>query len=64
MKHHQMGNQSAKTLFISCCALLMPLLVFAGEGVSHDSVKGKLDSLINGLHRDAHEGNFDTYFAR
>ncbi len=23
----------------------------------------KLDSLLDGLHRDAHEGNFQTYFA-
>ena len=64
MKHHQMRNQSAKPLFISCCALLMPLLVFAGQSVSHESAAGKLDSLIDGLHIDAHEGNFDTYFAR
>ena len=42
----------------------MPLLVFAGQSVSHESATGKLDSLIDGLHIDAHEGNFDTYFAR
>ena len=24
----------------------------------------KLDALLDGLHRDAHEGNFQTYFAR
>ena len=24
----------------------------------------KLDALLDGLHQDAHEGNFQTYFAR
>ena len=27
-------------------------------------LKKKLDVLLDGLHRDAHEGNFQTYFSR
>ena len=28
------------------------------------SAQEKLDALLDGLHQDAHEGNFETYFAR
>ena len=35
--------------------MLYPLSSWAQE---------KLDALIDGLHQDAHEGNFEAYFAR
>ena len=28
------------------------------------TIKEKLDVLLNGLHQDAHEGNYETYFER
>jgi hypothetical protein len=35
-------------------------LMFSYSG----SAQEKLDALLDGLHQDAHEGNFETYFAR
>ncbi len=35
-------------------------LIFSYSG----SAQEKLDALLDGLHQDAHEGNFETYFAR
>ena len=29
-----------------------------------DDQSAVIDALLDGLHRDAHEGNFQTYFAR
>ena len=40
--------------------ILIILLVFSHGGWAQE----KLDALLDGLHRDAHEGNFQTYFAR
>ena len=36
------------------------LLMFSQSGWSQE----KLDALLDGLHQDAHEGNFQPYFAR
>ena len=33
-------------------------LMFSQSGWSHE----KLDALLDGLHKDAHEGNFQNYF--
>ena len=38
----------------------MVLLLYAHSGWAQE----KLDVLLDGLHQDAHEGNFQTYFAR
>ena len=40
--------------------ILIILLVFSHGGWTQE----KLDALLDGLHRDAHDGNFQTYFAR
>ena len=41
-------------------ALVITLLM-----ISHSSwAQEKLDTLLDGLHQDAHEGNFETYFER
>ena len=32
--------------------------------ISADEQRASTDELLDGLHRDAHEGNFQTYFAR
>ena len=34
--------------------------MFSYSGLAQE----KLDVLLDGLHQDAHEGNFETYFAR
>ena len=53
--------------------LLIPLIVLSGNLFTLQSTKDALtadnqgfaiDALLDGLHRDAHEGNFQTYFAR
>ena len=53
--------------------LLIPLIVLSGNLFTLQSTKAVLtaddqdvtiDALLDGLHRDAHEGNFKTYFAR
>ena len=36
---------------------------FLAQNIAAQNWK-KLDDLIDGLHQDAHEGNFETYFAR
>ena len=36
------------------------LLMFSQSGWSQE----RLDALLDGLHQDAHEGNFQSYFAR
>jgi hypothetical protein len=40
--------------------MLIILLLFPHSSWGEE----KLDALLDGLHQDAHEGNFDTYFAR
>ena len=40
--------------------MLIVLLMFSHSGWAQE----KLDALLDGLHQDAHEGNFQTYFAR
>ena len=40
--------------------MLIILLLFPHSSWGED----KLDALLDGLHQDAHEGNFDAYFAR
>ena len=45
-----------KRLFVMCL-----ILVF---NISADDQRVSLDALLDGLHRDAHEGNFDSYFNR
>ena len=53
--------------------LLIPLFIFSSSLFALPSIKGALndddhsaaiDALLDGLHQDAHEGNFQTYFAR
>ena len=53
--------------------LLIHLIVLSGNLFTLQSAKDALtadnqgvaiDALLDGLHRDAHEGNFQTYFAR
>jgi hypothetical protein len=53
--------------------LLIPLIVLSGNLFALQSTKDVLtaddrgvaiDALLDGLHKDAHEGNFQTYFAR
>ena len=40
--------------------IFIALLMFSYSGWAQE----KLDALLDGLHQDAHEGNFQTYFAR
>ena len=53
--------------------LLIPLIALSGNLFALQSTKDVLtaddhsvaiDALLDGLHQDAHEGNFQTYFAR
>ena len=43
--------------------LFLTSLVFIFS-ISADEQRASTDELLDGLHRDAHEGNFQTYFAR
>lgn len=43
---------------------LLISLIFTGAVWAQNTQQQTLDSLIDGLHQDAHEGNFDTYFNR
>ena len=43
---------------------LLISVVFSGSTWAQEAAQPSLDSLIDGLHKDAHEGNFETYFAR
>lgn len=63
MRHKRVHNKSYKTPLLTIYALLTSLL-FTGLSWSNENPQKALDSLIDGLHRDAHEGNFDNYFAR
>ena len=51
---------------ISCLKALTLLIsvIFSSSLWAQETARPALDSLIDGLHRDAHEGNFETYFAR
>ena len=44
--------------------ILLISVVFSSSTWAQETVHSALDSLIDGLHTDAHEGNFETYFAR
>lgn len=43
--------------FVALLLLIVPL-------INADDQQRAIDALIDGLHQDAHEANFDTYFAR
>ena len=43
-------------------ALLLNLFFFFN--IFADDQRASIDDLLDGLHRDAHEGNFQSYFAR
>lgn len=43
---------------------LLSSVVFSSSSLAQETGRPTLDSLIDGLHKDAHEGNFETYFAR
>ena len=51
---------------ISCvkAVTLLISVIFSSSLWAQETARPALDSLIDGLHRDAHEGNFETYFAR
>ena len=51
---------------ISCAKTLALLIsvIFSSSIWAQETARLALDSLIDGLHKDAHEGNFETYFAR
>lgn len=53
-------------LTLSCAKALTLLIsvVFSSSIWAQETAQPALDSLIDGLHKDAHEGNFETYFAR
>ena len=61
-----MNNIRKITKLIACLLLSGCLYVFSSteDIVGSDDSSILIDALINGLHRDAHEGNFQTYFAR
>ena len=50
----------------SCVKALTLLIsvIFSSATWAQETERPALDSLIDGLHKDAHEGNFQTYFAR
>lgn len=63
MRYKRNHNKLPKTPLLTICALLASLL-FTGISWSKENPQKALDALIDGLHRDAHEANYDNYFAR
>ena len=52
---------------ITVCEVVLSLMIsviFSSSIWAQETAQLGLDSLIDGLHQDAHEGNFDTYFDR
>ena len=43
---------------------LLISFVLSSSAWAQETAQSALDLLIDGLHKDAHEGNFETYFAR
>ena len=43
---------------------LLISVIFSSSIWAQETAQPALNSLIDGLHKDAHEGNFETYFAR
>jgi hypothetical protein len=56
----QLGRITARAKLLS----LVTSVIFSGSIWAQGTSQPALDTLIDGLHKDAHEGNFDTYFAR
>ena len=54
------GAVTSTTAAIAALMISMALQI----PTAHADDSGALDGLISGLHQDAHEGNFDTYFDR
>ena len=44
--------------------ILITSLVMLSPFIKADEQRGAIDALIDGLHQDAHEANFQTYFDR
>ena len=44
--------------------ILITSLVMLSAFIKADEQRGAIDALIDGLHQDAHEANFQTYFDR
>ena len=53
-----LNDYRMKNIIIATLFLLMTPFMKA------DDQRTKVDALLDGLHRDAHEANFETYFAR
>ena len=60
----RMPDLLAPTLSCAKALTLLISVVFSSSIWAQETAQPALDSLIDGLHKDAHEGNFDTYFAR
>ena len=43
---------------------LLIVIFFSLLSFGIDIHQAKIDALLDGLHKDAHEGNFQSYFAR
>ena len=43
---------------------LLIMIFFSQLSFSVDMQQAKIDALLDGLHKDAHEGNFQAYFTR
>ena len=43
---------------------LLIIIFFSQMSFGVDMHQAKIDALLDGLHKDAHEGNFQAYFAR
>ena len=61
-----MNNIRKITNLIACILLSSCLYVYSSSEdlVASDESHILIDALLNGLHRDAHKGNFKPYFAR
>ena len=44
--------------------LITLLLLLTASSIIADDQQAEIDALLDGLHQDAHDANFKTYFAR
>ena len=63
LKSHMSDLLSRRTSYARALTLLIAV-VLSSANWAQETGQPALNSLIDGLHKDAHEGNFETYFAR
>jgi len=64
LQHSPLATISSALSSANCIKAIAVSLALLPALGSADDQQAAIDALIDGLHRDAHEGNFQTYFDR